>query len=498
MSKEILSLVEVLAKEKSLDKEIVFESLEKALSFATKRSFEGEFPEIDVFIDRATGKYRTVRKWTIVTDVDFYDDDKELSESDIAENPERFGANLKVGDIVEEELENVDLGRVSAQSARNIIAQKIKDAEREAVLKEYLSRNNGIIFGKVKKFERGNVIVDCGRIEAMIMRNDQIDKELLQPGNVVKGYFDKEAPVIKNGRLLISRSSNEFLAKLLEHNVPELASGRVLVKAIARDAGNRAKVAVLSLDARIDAKGAVIGFRNQRIDSVTSELSGEKIDIVDYNEDLAQFTLNALAPAEIDSIVVDEEKRVVEVIVEDDKLGAAIGSDGINVRLASKLIGCVINVYGKTEAKDKHAQTKNDLIKMFNDALDIDDDISELLVSHNFTSLEEVAYVDLEELLEIEDFDEDVAQELQQRAKDKLLSKNIVYKDKMDKLSSELSTIVKLSSDVLLQLAESGVLSLDDFAELSGDELMDLISIDLDTANTLIMKAREACGWFKE
>lgn len=498
MSKEVLMLVDVLAKEKNLDKEIVFDSLEKALAFATKRSFDREFPEIDVFIDRATGKYRTIRKWTIVTDVDFYDDDKELSQTDIAENLERFGANLQVGDIVEEELENIDLGRVSAQSARNIIAQRIKDAEREQVLKEYLSRNNGMISGKVKKFERGNVIVDCGKIEAMIMRQDQIEKEVFQPGEIVKGHFNKDAPVIKNGRLLISRSSNEFLGKLLENNVPELVSGRVVIKAIARDAGNRAKIAVLSTDARIDAKGAIIGFRNQRIDSVTTELFGEKIDIIEFNEDLAQFTLNALAPAEIDSIVVDEEKRVIEVIVEDDKLGAAIGSDGINVRLASKLVGCTIEAYGKSEAKDKHAQAKADLITMFNDALEVDDDISELLVTHGFTSLEEVAYVELEDLLEIKDFDEDVAEELQQRAKNKLLSKTIIYKDKMDKLSEELSLIVKLSPEVLLQLVEKEILSLDDFAELAGDELMDLISIDLDTANKLIMKAREACGWFKE
>ena len=498
MSKEVLMLVDVLAKEKNLDKEVVFQSLEKALAFATKRSFDGEFPEIDVIIDRNTGKYRTVRKWNVVSDVDFYDDDKELSLSDVRSDPKRFGEDTNIGDVVEEELENVDLGRVSAQTARNIIAQKIKDAERDQVLTEYLSRNNGIIVGKIRKFERGNVVVDCGKVEAIIMRPDLIDKEVLKPGDMVKGYFDKANPQIKNGRLSISRTSNGFLAKLMENNVPEIMNGRVEIKAIARDPGNRAKIAVFTTDQRIDAKGACIGFRNQRIDGVTKELFGEKVDIIEYADDLAQFALNALAPAEIDSITVDEEKRTIDVVVEDDKLGSAIGPDGVNVRLASKLTNCTINIYGKTEAKDKKSHERSDLVQMFNDMLDVDDDISELLVDNGFTSLEEVAYVDVADLLVIEDFDEDVAKELQERAKNKLLSKTIIYKDKMDKLAHELAAVVKFSQDVLLQLVESGILSIDDFADLSGDELMDVISVDIETANKLILKAREVCGYFQE
>ena len=498
MSKEVLMLVDVLAKEKNLDKEVVFQSLEKALAFATKRSFDGEFPEIDVIIDRNTGKYRTIRKWNVVSDVDFYDDDKELSVSDVAADPKRYGTEAVIGDVIEEELENIDLGRVSAQTARNIIAQKIKDAERDQVLTEYLSRNNGIIVGKVRKFERGNVIVDCGKIEAIIMRPDLIEKEVLKPGDMVKGHFDKANPQVKNGRLSISRTSDGFLAKLMENNVPEIANNRVEIKAIARDPGNRAKIAVFTNDQRVDAKGACIGFRNQRIDGVTKELFGEKVDIIEYSDDLAQFALNALAPAEIDAITVDEEKRTIDVIVEDDKLGSAIGPDGVNVRLASKLINCTINIYGKTEAKDKKSHERADMVQMFNDALDVDDDISELLVDNGFTSLEEVAYVDVADLLVIEDFDEDVAKELQERAKNKLLSKTIIYKDKMDKLATELSAVVKFSQDVLLQLVESGILSIDDFADLSGDELMDIISVDIETANKLILKAREVCGYFQE
>lgn len=498
MSKEVLMLVDVLAKEKNLDKEVVFDSLEKALAFATKRSFEGEFPEIDVHIDRQSGKYKTIRKWNVVSDIDFYDDDKELSLSDVESDPARFGSGLNIGDVVEEELENIDLGRVSAQTARNIIAQKIKDAEREQVLNEYLSRNSGIIVGKVRKFERGNAVIDCGKVEAIIMKPDLIVKEVLKPGDVVKGFFDKAAPVVKNGRLCISRASTGFLAKLMENNVPEIANGKIEIKSIARDAGNRAKVAVATSDARIDAKGACIGFRNQRIDGVTKELFGEKVDIIEYSDDLAQFALNALAPAEIDGITVDVEKRTIDAVVEDEKLGSAIGPDGINVRLASKLTNCTINIFGKTEAKDRRVHERADMIKLFNDALDVDDDISELLVDNGFSSLEEVAYVDVADLLVIEDFDEDVAKELQDRARNKLLSKTIRYKDQMDKLADDLAHVVKFSQDVLLQLVEHQIFTIDDFADLAGDELMDMISIDSETANKLILKAREVCGYFQD
>ncbi len=494
MSKEILLLVDVLAKEKNLDKEIVFESLEKALAIATKKNFDNEVPEIDVKIDRTTGKYKTIRKWVVVSDIDFYDDDKELSLSDALE---KYG-EAEIGDTIEEEISNIDLGRVSAQTARNIIAQRIKDAERDQVLQEYLSRNRGIVIGKVRKFERGNVVVDCGRVEAILMKNDLIPREVLQPGDQIKGYLDKNNLVIKNGRILISRSSKEFLAKLLENNIPEVANGRVVINGIAREPGIRAKVAVSTSDSRIDAKGACIGFRNQRIDSVANELAGEKLDIIDYDPDLAQYTINALAPAEIHSIVVDEEKRVIEVIVDDDKLGSAIGPDGINVRLASKLVGCIINLYGKTEAVNIHSDERGNLVKMFNAALDLDDDISEILVDNGFSSLEEVAYVDSHELEAIEDFDEDIVAELQTRAKNKLLSKTITYKEEMDKLAADLNSVVKFSRDVLLKLVESDIKSITDFADLSGDELMEIISIDLDTANKLVLKAREVSGYFNE
>ncbi|MDQ5920480.1 MAG: transcription termination/antitermination protein NusA [Pseudomonadota bacterium] len=495
MSKEVLLLVDVLAKEKNLDKDIVFQSLEKALAIASKKSFLGESPEIDVVIDRNTGKYKTIRKWNVVSDVDFYDDDKELSLSDASE---QYGTEVEIGDVIEQEIDNIDLGRVSAQTARNIIAQRIKDAEREQVLQEYLSRNRGIVIGKVRKFERGNVIVDCGRVEAIIMKNDLIPKEVLQPGDQVKGYLDKNNLIVKNGRISISRASSSFLAKLLENNVPEIASGRVEIKGIAREAGIRAKVAVFTNDGRIDAKGACIGFRSQRADSISAELAGEKLDFIDYDSDLAQYTINALAPAEIESIVVDEEKRVIEVIVADDKLGAAIGQDGVNVRLASKIVGCIINLLGKTEAGAKLSNERVDLIKIFSNSLDIDDEISEILVDNGFTTLEEVAYVDSRELLEIEDFDEDIVEQLQERAKDKVLSKTILHKDAMDHLAEELNSVVKFSRDVLLKLVEANIKTLTDFADLSGDELMEIISIDVDTANKLVLKAREASGYFKE
>jgi N utilization substance protein A len=492
MSKEVLLLVDVLAKEKNLDKEVVFQSLEKALSIASKKSFDSESPEIDVIIDRATGKYKTFRKWVIVDDVELKDTDKEVAFSLVQEKHN----DVAIGDVVEEEIENIDLGRVSAQTARNIIAQRIKDAERDQVLQEYLSRNRGVVIGKVRKFERGNVIVDCGKVEAIIMRNDLIPREVLQPGEPVKGYLDKNNMVVKNGRIAISRTCNEFLAKLLENNIPEVATGRVEVKGIAREPGIKAKVAVSTHDARIDAKGACIGFRNQRIDGVMAELGGEKVEIIDYDPDLAQYTVNAFAPAEIESITVDEEKRVIDVVVADDKLGAAIGPDGVNVRLVSKLVGCVVNILGKSAAHDKQLGQRSELIKLFSASLDVDDDISEILVDNGFTTLDEVAYVDIKELASISEFDEDIANELQQRAKNKLLSKTILHKESMDKLAAELVDVAKLSREVLLRLVESGVLNINDFADLSGDELMELIDIDLDTANKLVLKAREVSGYF--
>lgn len=492
MSKDVLLLVDVLAKEKKLDKEVVFESLEKALAIATKKNYADEFPDIHVIVDRSTGKYKTIRKWTITSDVEFYDDDKELSLSDATA---KYG-EVEIGDVIEEEIENIDLGRVSAQTARNIIAQKIKDAERDVILREYLSRNRGVVIGKIRKFERGNVIVDCGRIEAIIMKNDQIPHEVLQPGDQVKGYLNKDDLTIKNGRVAISRTSNEFLQKLLESNIPEIASGRVVVYGIAREPGVRAKVAVATTDSRIDAKGACIGFRNQRIDSVSHELFGEKIDIVDYDADLAQYAMNALAPAEIKSITVDEEKRSIEVVVEDDKLGSAIGPDGINVRLVSRLVACVIDILGETEAGSLHIQEKAELVQSFNNTLDVDDEISEILIKNGFSTLEEVAYVDLVELSGIDEFDEDLAHELQERAKTKLLTKNMLHKDAMDRLADELNQVVKFSRDVLLRLVEGKITTVHDFADLSGDELRDIISIDLDTANKLILKAREVSGYF--
>jgi N utilization substance protein A len=495
MSKEVLLLVDVLAKEKNLDKEVVFDSLEKALALATKKNFVNESPEIFVSIDRQTGKYKTIRKWLVTTDVDFYDDDKELSLSDVQSDPIKYG-DAKVGDTIEEVIDNVDFGRVSAQAARNIIALRIKDAEREHILQEYLAKNRGIIIGRVKKNERGNIVLDCGRIEAFLMRNDIIPKEIFRIGDSVKAYLNKASPIIKNGRVLVSRVCNEFLLKLLENNIPEIANGRIEVVSIAREPGIRSKVVVYSLDSRIDVKGACIGFRNQRIDNISKELSNEKIDILLYDNNLAQYAINLLAPAEIKSVIIDEEKNNIEVIVDDEKLGNAIGIDGVNVKLASKIINMNINVMGLAESQKVHSTVHDDLIKMFSHTLDIDDDISEILVNNDFRTLEEVAYVDKNELLQIEDFDEDIVNELQNRAKNKLLSKTLIHKESMDNLAKELNNIAKFSKEVLLTLVEHNIKTINDFADLSGDELIELINIDEETANKLILKARELSGYF--
>jgi len=493
MSKEILMLVDVLSKEKNIDKEIVFESLEKALALSTRKSFGEETPDIDVRIDRHTGKYSTIRKWVVTSDIDFYDDDKELSLSDAQE---KYGNEVEIGDVFEEELDGIDLGRVSAQTTRNLIAQNIKDAERDSVINDFLSRNDGLVIGKVRKFERGNVIVECGKIEAIIMRNEQINKELFKIGDLVRGFFDKEKHQVKNGRISLSRTAPQFLSKLIEHNVPEVVNGKVVIKGIARECGIRAKVALLSIDHKIDAKGACIGFRNQRVESILRDLAGEKIDFVEYDDDIAKYVINALAPAEISSVVVDKERRVIDITVDDDKLGSAIGLEGVNVRLASQLLDYTINVYGETESINKNKASSRNLIELFNENLDVDDDISSLLVANGFTSLEEVAYVDISELLSIEDFDQDIAIELQSRAKDKLLSKFIIHKEAIDKLSVELTSLVKFSNEILLSLVEHQILTLADLADLAVDELVEIVEVDATTANKLILKARELSGYF--
>ncbi len=497
MSKEVLILVDVLAREKNLDKEIVFQCLEKALALATKKSFINETPEIDINIDRLTGKYKTIRKWVITSDVDFYDDDKELSLSDIHANKDKYGF-AAIGDIIEEEIENIDLSRVSAQAARNIITQRIKDAEREQLFHEYLSRNYGIVIGKVKKIEHGNIVVDCGRIEAIIMKNDLIPLEIFKLGDQIKGYLDKKNLIIRSGRMVISRIHNDFLRKLLENNVPEITTKRIEVVNIARIPGARAKVSVFTNDAKIDAKGACIGFRNQRIESVSKELFNEKIDIIDFDNDLVKYTINALSPAEIISIIVNEEKKCIDVIVDDSKLAVAIGENGANVRLASQLVGMNISIFGQTDAVIKYDIEKHDLIAMFATNLDIDDDVATILVDNDFTNLEEVAYVNIKDLTSIDDFDEDIAHELQTRARNKLITKTLTHKNDMDNLANAINNIVKFSNNILLQLVEANIKQLSDIAELSVDELMDIITIDSGTANTLIFKSREACGYFNE
>ena len=492
MSKELLLLVDILAKEKNLDNEVVFKSLENALSSATKKCFVNETPEVEVFVDRTTGKYRTIRKWSVVSDIDFYDDDKELSLSDAID---KYG-DANIGDVFEEEITNIELGRVSVKAARDTISQRIRDAEREKILKDFLLDNDFIISGKVKKIEYNNVILECGKVEAIIFKKDLIPKEIVRPGDNIKGYIDKNNIKIKQGKLMLNRNSNDFLVKLFEMQIPEISNKKVEVVAVAREPGIRSKVAVFSNDKKIDAKSSCIGIRNQRILGISKELSNESIDIIEYNSDIVQFTMNALAPAKIKSLLVDEEKNTIDVIVGDDKLGLAIGQDGINVRLASNLVKFKINLLSESEAKSLQNNKQGDLIEFFNQELDVESEISEILVNNGFRTLDEVAYVVKEDLLSINDFDEDIVNELQERAKIKVLFKNTLHKEDMDKLAEELKNMVKFSRNVLLSLIEYDIKNLKDFADLSGDELVEIISIDIDTANKLILKARELSGYF--
>ena len=497
MSKQILQLIELLAKEKNLTQEMIFLSLEKALTGAIKKSTQYKDMNVCIYVDRKTGQYSTMRRWVIVEDNDLIDADKELALSYVLDNKDKFG-EISVGDVFEDEVESVPLGRVSARTTRSIISQQIKIIERENNVKEYLAKNNGIIIGKVHKFDKGNVVVDCGKIEAIILKNDLIRKEIIRIGETIKGYLDKNNPIFRYGRIQISRTSDDFLRKLFENNVPEISTGKIEIVDIARDPGIRAKVSVFSSDPRIDTKGACIGYRNQRIDNISKELFGERIDIIEYDVDKAKYVINALSPASVQSLIMDEDRKVIDAIVDDDKLGTAIGIDGINVKLASKLTGIIINIYDSEEASTRKSGKDNLLTNKFVDELDIENDVALILVENGFTTLEEIAYVDLGELSSIEYFNDDIAKELQQRAKDKILSKKLLYNDALTSMTNDLSDIAKFSNENLMLLIESGVSTMNDFADLSGEELMEIISIDIDTANKLILKTREKLGYFND
>ena len=489
MSREILLLVDALAREKAVEKEVVFTALELALASATKRRFQEDI-ETRVSIDRLTGSHQSFRRWLVVEDGAVDDHAHQISLSDALTDD----AEIQVGDYIEKLLEPIEFGRIGAQAAKQVIFQKIRDAEREQTLNDFLEREDYLINGTIKRMERGNALIESGKIEAELPRDQMIPKENLRVGDRVRAYLYKVDRAARGPQLKLSRISPEFLMKLFELEVPEIEEGLLEIKAATRDPGSRAKIAVKSNDPRVDPIGTCVGMRGSRVQAVISELAGERVDIVLWSDDPATFIVNALAPAEISSIMVDEEKHSMDIVVDDDNLAQAIGRGGQNVRLASELTGWELNIMTIEESKVKHEQESSLICQLFMQKLDVDEEIAEILVQEGFVTLEEVAYVPLNEMLEIETLDEDTVNEIRNRARNVLLTDAIAKEEKVEHSAEDLLALDGMDINIVRELASNGINTQADLADLATDDLVEMTGIDIERANQLIMKAREP--WF--
>ena len=490
MNRELLMLVDAISREKSVDLEVVFAAVEAALASASKKLHGGEV-DMRVSVDRDSGEYETFRRWHVVPN----EAGLQLPDSEILhfEALEQI-ADIEVDDYIEEPVDSVSIGRIGAQAAKQVILQKIRDAEREQLLTDFLSRGEKIFVGTVKRLDKGDVIVESGRVEGRLRRAEMIPKENLRTGDRVRAYIAEVDPTLRGPQILLSRSAPGFMIELFAQEVPEIEQGLLEIKSCARDPGSRAKIAVVSHDKRVDPIGTCVGVRGSRVTAVTNELAGERVDIVLWSEDPAQFVIGALAPANVQSIVVDEERHAMDVVVDEENLAIAIGRGGQNVRLASEMTGWRINIMTADESSAKQAEESDSVRKLFVDKLDVDAEVADILIAEGFSSLEEVAYVPMQEMLEIESFDEDTVNELRTRAKDALLTMEIAKEENVDDVSQDLRDLDGLSPELIAKLAEGGVHTRDDLADLAVDELTDLSGIDEAQAKTLIMKARE--HWF--
>jgi transcription termination/antitermination protein NusA len=496
MNREMLMLVDAISREKSVPRDLVFGAVEAALAQATKKLHGGEV-DIRVTIDRETGEYETFRRWLVVPDSAGLQnpDAEEL----LTEAREQI-ADVEEGDYIEKDTESVTIGRIGAQAAKQVILQKIRDAEREQLLSDFLSRGEKIMVGSIKRLDKGDLIVESGRIEGRLKRSELIPKENLRSGDRVRAFILGVDQTMRGPQIMLSRSAPSFMIELFAQEVPEIEQGLLEIKSCARDAGSRAKIAVVSHDKRVDPIGTCVGVRGSRVTAVTNELAGERVDIVLWSDDPAQFVIGALAPANVSSIVVDEERHAMDVVVDEENLAIAIGRGGQNVRLASELTGWRINIMTAEESEAKHAKESESVRQLFVDKLDVDAEVADLLISEGFNSLEEVAYVPMQEMLEIEGFDEDTVNELRTRAKDALLTMEIAKEERIEEVSQDLRDLELhgrgLAADLIAKLAEGGVNSRDDLADLAVDELTEMTGMDEADAKALIMKARE--HWFTE
>ena len=490
MSRELLLLVDALAREKNVNKDTVFGALEQAIGSATKKRFT-EDVDVRVAIDRNTGEYESFRRWQVVAD-----DAVELPAQQIplSEAKAQYG-DVQVEDYIEEPLETVEFGRIGAQTAKQVILQKIRDAEREQILQDFLGRGEKLVTGTIKRMERGNAIIESGRVEAVLPRDQMIPKENLRIGDRARAYLLRIDRALRGPQLVLSRTAPEFIMELFRLEVPEIEEGLLEIKSAARDPGVRAKIAVFTNDRRIDPIGTCVGMRGSRVQAVTQELAGERVDIVLWSDDPAKFVIGALAPADVASIIVDEEKHSMDVVVDEENLAIAIGRSGQNVRLASELTGWQINLMTEEESQRKNQEEAAGVRNLFVEKLDVDQDLADLLVQEGFSTVEEVAYVPINEMLEIEGLDEATVNELRTRAKDSLLVEAIKSEEQVEGIEKDLLELEGMDGELAAKLARGGVKSRDDLADLAVDELVELGAVDEERAKQLIMKARE--HWFE-
>ncbi|MFG6138803.1 MULTISPECIES: transcription termination factor NusA [Halomonas] len=494
MSKEILAVVDAISNEKGVPREVIFEAVEAALASASRKRFEDEEASVRVHIDRVSGDYETFRRWEVVEDDDFDGPDAQIKLT----YAERRDPPLGLGDVVEEQIENAAFGRIAAQTAKQVIVQKVREAERAEVVRLYADREGELVAGIVKKTTRDGLIIDLGEnAEAFLPRSEMIPGERYRMNERVRALLTKVDPEARGAQLILSRTCPELIIELFSIEVPEIAEQLIEIKGAARDPGSRAKIAVKTNDRRIDPVGACVGMRGSRVQAVSTELQNERVDIVLWDDNPAQLVINAMAPADVASILVDEDSHAMDVAVAEDNLAQAIGRSGQNVRLASELTGWRLNVMTEADAEAKRDQEVDSLVEHFIQHLDIDDDVARLLVEEGFTSLEEVAYVPAEEMLEIEEFDEDLVEELRARAKDELLNLAIASEEELDgaEPADDLLEMDGMERHLAYILASRGIKTMEDLAEQSVDDLTDIEELDEERAAALIMTAR--APWFE-
>jgi len=494
MSKEILLVADAVSNEKGVSREVIFEAIESALATATKKFFEDDDMACRVRVDRKTGEYETFRVWNVVSDEEYTGKGSQMMLDDVQlKNPD-----AELGGVWEEKIENFAFGRIAAQTAKQVIVQKVREAERDIIIAEYRHKIGGLISGTVKKVTRESVLVDMGgNAEGLLAREQMIPRENFRVGDRIRALLLDVRSEPRGPQLFLSRTDPRMLIELFKIEVPEIAEEVIEIKAAARDPGSRAKIVVRTNDGRIDPVGACVGMRGSRVQVVSNELANERIDIILWDDNPAQLVINSMAPAEVASIIVDEDSHTMDVAVEEENLAQAIGRSGQNVRLSSELTGWTINVMSVAAAAEKQQQETSGFVEMFIAKLDVDEDIAEILVNEGFTSLEEIAYVPLEEILSIDGFDEDIANELRNRAKDALLTQAIASEEGLSSanIADDLINMEGMDDTLALALVRKGVLSMEDLAEQSIDELMDIDGMDEERAGKLIMTAR--APWFE-